>query len=118
MSGLSFAKLREANTKRLPLFTNGQGQKAHPDNDPNPWTVADWVVALVGEVGELCNNLKKVRRGDFGQGFMRDKIVQEIADVQIYLDLLAKELDIDLGAATKKTFNAKSKQLGLPVFIR
>ena len=32
------------------------------------WTPTDWATALAGEVGELCNLIKKFRRGDFAVG--------------------------------------------------
>ena len=28
------------------------------------WTLADWSNAIAGETGEMCNLIKKIRRGD------------------------------------------------------
>ena len=53
-SELTFNKLREANVKRC-------NKHFHKLND---WSPTDWGCALAGEVGELCNFLKKARRGE------------------------------------------------------
>lgn len=113
--GLTFGQLRDANMRRLPLFTNAKGGKAHEKADGSDWSPNDWMVAVVGEVGELANIMKKVRRGDFDMADVYDKISDELADIQIYLDLLADQLGVDLGEATRAKFNSKSAQLGLPV---
>lgn len=69
------------------------------------WTPTDWGCALAGETGELCNKLKKMRRGEpIGQ----DELAEELADIVIYADLLAQRLEIDLGAAVVRKFNSVS----------
>ena len=78
------------------------------------WSPTDWGCALAGEVGELCNLLKKMRRGepvDYGD------LEDEIADVQTYLDLLAARLDINLASATRTKFNAVSAKRGSDITI-
>lgn len=73
------------------------------------WSETDWACAVAGEAGELCNLIKKRRRGDdIGMGAVAD----EIADVVIYLDLLAARLGIDLGDAIAAKFNAVSGRVG------
>lgn len=52
------------------------------------WTSGQFACAIAGEVGELCNLVKKEFRGEPGQ-FDIASIASEIADVAIYLDLLA-----------------------------
>ena len=49
-------------------------------------------LALAGEVGELCNMIKKRWRdnADFSE-----EIKDEIADIRVYLELLAKCFDIE-----------------------
>lgn len=47
-------------------------------------------LALAGEVGELCNLMKKQWRAGESMGNYAGSIVQEIGDIQIYLELLAK----------------------------
>src|ERR1700732_1634385 len=54
-------------------------------------------LALCGEVGELANFVKKQWRGEL-KDFQPD-IEKEIADIQIYLILLAKSYGIDLEQA-------------------
>lgn len=78
------------------------------------WTPLEWGGAAAGEMGELCNLLKKLRRGD--QPSMAD-IASEIGDVVIYLDLLAARLNIDLEWAIVHTFNMKSEEIGSDIRI-
>lgn len=105
---LSFEALRKANVERLAVF---------PGHADNPWSANDWAVAVTGELGELCNILKKLRRGAAYPGMEMPsaaKIRQELADTQIYLDLLAAYLGVDLGAAVIETFNNVSERWNLP----
>jgi len=116
---LSFKTLRSANRQRLPEFRNAQGKLAHLDPKGRDWSYNDWMVAVAGETGELANNLKKLRRGDFklDDPGVRDKIAGEIADVLIYLDILAFQFDFDLGSIVVETFNRKSEKVGSRVYI-
>lgn len=89
---LQFAVLREANVARfLPTFKNAQGELSHNRGFPpeNEWSREDWLVAVGGEVGELLNCLKKVRRGDFLDNDPTPQlmIAKGLADIVIYLDL-------------------------------
>src|SRR5258708_28406504 len=59
----------------------------------NSWTPLAWGGALAGEVGELCNFLKKMSRGD---KIPKKKLAHEIADIHTYLSLLSDQLDIDV----------------------
>jgi NTP pyrophosphatase (non-canonical NTP hydrolase) len=61
-----------------------------------------FALALAGEVGELCNLLKKIWRGDeYNEAEMRKKLADEMADIQIYIHHLAEELGIDLEEACR-----------------
>lgn len=186
---LRFDALTAANAARCPLFKNAQGETQHSGAD---WSIDDWFVATIGELGETANVMKKIRRGDFKSlDYIRHKLAAEFADVMIYadmliaetkvigifrqvdfglfrktnvekekwatphlpafrmgmtmkflgrawsaynqdrkdlfasrmrqfltwLDLTAHAYDIDLGRAVMGTFNAKSKQLRLPIFL-
>ncbi|MBF0374802.1 MAG: MazG-like family protein [Alphaproteobacteria bacterium] len=82
------------------------------------WSIADWMMALVGEVGEAANILKKIRRGDMTFHDVGQDLADELADVQIYLDQLALCLDIDLGAATVSKFNRTSERWGSEVRLK
>lgn len=101
---LTFRELRRANIERCegPAFK-------HRVFD---WSPTDWACALAGEVGEACNLIKKLRRGE---PVPIPSIAAELADVQAYLDLLAARLGIDLGAATIDKFNAVSDRRGSTV---
>jgi len=48
------------NLNRAPQFRDTQGRLSHPDPENiYNWTPADWLQAVVGELGELANELKK-----------------------------------------------------------
>lgn len=93
--GLDLAVLRDANTARLPQFLNAIGYPAHSAPDGSDWTPAQWLQALVGELGEYANFRKKFERGDITFLEFKIEAEKELADVLTYLDLLAKRcLDI------------------------
>lgn len=58
-------------------------------------------LALAGEVGELANVIKKEWRGDFDHpaGNLRALVAGEIADIRIYLELLAACFAVDVDEA-------------------
>jgi len=116
-NGLTFKTLREGNIKRLPLFKRKDGKPAHMRVDGSDWSPASWLQAVIGELGEYANLRKKVERGDFTMAQARKKLGSELADVVIYLDLLATRLGIDLGQCVMDTWNAKAEQLGIPMRI-
>jgi NTP pyrophosphatase (non-canonical NTP hydrolase) len=92
------------------------------------WVASDWGNALAGETGELCNVIKKVRRHEThvdriatGQSYntppieeLRTKIRDEIADVFLYLDLVANHFDLSLEECIFPKFNQVSKIQGFP----
>jgi len=125
-NGLTFNALRDANRARLPQFRNRHGELAHSRPDGSDWTPAQWLQAVVGEIGEFANIRKKYERGDLTDEEYALLAAKELADVQIYLDLLAsRALDrpsgevhpdgIDLGAATEEKFNEVSRRVGSTV---
>lgn len=116
-STLTFAQLRGANTARLPQFKNAKGKPAHSEVDGSDWSLNDWMTAVAGEVGETANLLKKVRRGDMSLDEARDELAKEIADIAIYLDILAFRCGIDLDRAIRLKFNTVSKRVGSNVFL-
>jgi NTP pyrophosphatase (non-canonical NTP hydrolase) len=111
--GLTFNVLRAANQRRLPGFKNARGETT----DHTTWTANDWLTAVAGELGELANLLKKIRRGDFTLEDVRDDVANELADVQTYLDILAASLHVNLGRATIAKFNAVSRRVQSQVRI-
>lgn len=114
---LTFDELRRANVARLPNYKNAQG--ACTFSDVTHWSPAQWLMALVGEVGETANILKKIERGDYdlGEPGVRANLGKELADVQCYLDLLALRCGIDLGRATVAKFNEVSRRVGSDVLL-
>lgn len=72
--------------------------------------------ATAGEVGELCNVIKKIHRGDFTLKEANEKelLADEAADVVIYLDLLCQKAGINLGNAIVNKFNKSSEKIGCP----
>lgn len=114
---LSFDQLRQANTARLPQFKNSKGGAAHSMPDGSDWSLGEWANAVLGELGEAANIIKKVRRGDMTMDQARPHLAKELADVVTYLDILAMRSGVDLGDATVDKFNEVSIRVGSDVFI-
>jgi NTP pyrophosphatase (non-canonical NTP hydrolase) len=82
-----------------------------------------FTTALAGEVGELCNMIKKAERAKYGgldagtnhkaADITQELLSEEIGGIFIYLDLLASLYGIDLEDAIIKTFNEKSEKYNL-----
>lgn len=85
---LRFDQFRRANVARCFRFHEG-GVK--------DWKAEYWAEAIVGEVGEFFNELKKVRRGDGSY----TRVLHELVDVYTYADLL----DARMGAAVPGPMN-------------
>lgn len=106
-AGLCFNELRKQNVARCEdVF--------HPLHS---WSLGDWGVALAGEVGEACNIIKKLRRGEGEQTRLevadfQAALAKEFADIAIYLDLLAARAGVDLGEAVRAKFNEVSAKRG------
>lgn len=101
---LDFDKMRKANRER----TEGS---FHP---VDTWSPSDWATAVVGELGEACNLIKKLRRG---QSILISDVAEELADTVLYLDLLSDSLGIDLASAIVYKFNKTSLRIGSEVFL-
>jgi NTP pyrophosphatase (non-canonical NTP hydrolase) len=71
----------------------------------------------MGELGEYANFRKKFERGDISEAEFKVEAAKELADVQIYLDILAFQVGVDLGKATMEKWNATSKKLQIPLCI-
>jgi NTP pyrophosphatase (non-canonical NTP hydrolase) len=116
-NGLTFNTLRGGNTARLPQFKNSKGETAYREKDGSDWSPAQWLQAVVGELGEYANFRKKYERGDLSKEEFQKEAEKELADVVIYLDLLAIQLGINLGQAIIDKFNAVSRRVGSTVRI-
>ena len=96
----------------------------HPPGDGDDWTLGDWGNALAGEVGELCNVVKKLRRHQSGasQAYntpplqaLQDHLMVEVADVLLYLDLLCWKAGVEpklLREVVRAKFNTVSEAQG------
>ena len=126
---MDFKTLRDANKLRLPLFRDSKGNLCHSRLDGSDWSVAEWLQALVGELGEFANVRKKYIRGDLTYEEYIGMAEKGLADVQTYLDILAfraadtkdgkaHDYGFDLGQITRLKFNEVSARVGCPVFIR
>lgn len=113
---LTFAELRETSLTRC--------ERWHPGGI-NEWSLSDWFTATIGELGEAANVAKKLNRVRDGmtgnaesEEELRAQLADEIADVAIYLDILAASEGIDLAAAVARKFNATSEKVGFPERLR
>lgn len=86
------------------------------------WELTDWATAAAGEMGEVCGVVKKIRRissnsEDALDAFpdLLEPLGDEIANVVIYLDLLATRAGINLASAIRRKFNATSDKVGSTV---
>ena len=113
--GLTFNALRAANVARLPEFKNKHGRLAHSQPDGSDWTPGEWMSAILGELGEAANLVKKLKRGDLTLDEARPLIAKELADVVTYVDLTAYQFRIDLGQATMDKFNEVSERVNANV---
>lgn len=102
---LTFKQFSEANAQRAPGFTNSKGEKF------GEFTPLEVCGCAAGEMGELANLVKKVRRGDFAIDDVRQKIADEVGDTVTYLAILCNKLDIDFGEACRVKFNAVSDRV-------
>lgn len=91
----------------------------HPLED---WSTSDWMVALVGEVGEAANVVKKLnrerdgipnRKGETEVSLFAD-LADELADAFTYLDLLAQSLGLDILEEAGRKFGQISEGIGYP----
>ncbi len=105
---LTFQKLREINIAR--------SDESFPI--AKDWTPDQWFVALMGEVGEAANDRKKFNRGDYNFPTAKKKIAAELADIQMYLDLVAHSLGIDLEQAIIDKFDEVSTKVGSTKTLR
>lgn len=74
------------------------------------WSFVDWSNAIAGEVGELCNQVKKFKRSE-GEEIYFDNMREEIADVICYCIILADKMNLDLNVVLRKKINKVSKKM-------
>lgn len=74
--------------------------------------------AIAGEVGEACNIIKKIERGDFTDSELTQAFVdlgKELADVVTYADIIASKIGRNLGTCVRDKFNEVSDRVGSDV---
>lgn len=89
---LTLNELRDANRK----------MSSDAFKSSKKWKSADWALATMGELGELCNMFKKRSRGE---NISQEDIEHEFADILIYLTKWADKEGIDLPTVTRRKFN-------------
>jgi NTP pyrophosphatase (non-canonical NTP hydrolase) len=95
-------------------------ESAHGFNHKlDSWSLSDWMTATTGELGEAANLVKKlnrVRDGIPGNAEspeqLRSQLADELADVAIYLDLLAQAAGFDLETIREAKFARTSRKIG------
>ena len=123
MQALTFAALAAANNSRYRKW-HMVDNEMDPDipNGMGRWSLSDWCTACLGELGEAANFIKKLNRHKAGMAGnkglteeqLRFALAEELADVAIYLDLLAQAAGIDLGKEIITKFNSTSIVNGFP----
>lgn len=97
----------------LQVANQNRNEQWDPDHKLTPLFFA---CELAGEVGEVCNMVKKIEReklGLLGSRTTHRELEAEIGDALICLALLANAYDINLEFVTARKFNETSEALGL-----
>jgi NTP pyrophosphatase (non-canonical NTP hydrolase) len=97
--GLDLDTLREANIARLPQFKASTGAPAHSEEDGTDWNPYIWFQAVIGEVGEFAQVRLDYDTGAISEVEYREKAAKELADIQCYLDILARRALDNIGHA-------------------
>lgn len=115
---LTFHKFSVANRTRC---ESAQGF----DHPLDGWTTSDWFVAMMGELGEAANLVKKLNRVRDGISGNKElpreleaKLRKELGDLYVYLDLTCQSLGFNIEDAAVEVFDAKSAEIGYPVRLR
>lgn len=74
-------------------------------NEKNIHELEHLAVCLTGEIGEFCNLLKKVVRGDVELSKIKSNMNEELADCFIYLIKIANQFDVDIESEFIKKVN-------------
>ncbi len=83
------------------------------------WSLSDWMTATAGELGEAANIVKKLNRIRDGipgnvetPEQLRSMLADELADVAIYLDLMAQAAGFDLETIREAKFAKTNLKIG------
>jgi hypothetical protein len=105
MMNTTFAALQAATLQRLPHFKNRHGEAAHAHPAGADWTPGQWLMALLGEVGEFALLRIRYEAGDITQEEYEREAPKELADVACYLAMLASRA-LDQTTASPCTIDA------------
>jgi NTP pyrophosphatase (non-canonical NTP hydrolase) len=99
-----------SHTWKLAMQCQEDSQRWFPDANHVP----HHALSLAGEVGELCNIVKKLERGslDIRDAGVRYDLAMELTDVYIYLLNLAGLLKVDLEKAYMYKRSENEKRFG------
>lgn len=93
----------------------------------NAWSLSDWMTAVVGEVGEGANIIKKMNRlrdaipdkslydmlnEELTMKELRRMLADELADAYIYLDLLIQAAGFETEKIVENKFKKTSIKIG------
>lgn len=89
------------------------------------WSLSDWFLAALGEIGEAANVAKKLNRVRDGipgnketPDALKAKLRKECGDAFVYLDLLCQSAGFSIADAAVEVFNAKSEEIGCAITIQ
>jgi NTP pyrophosphatase (non-canonical NTP hydrolase) len=89
------------------------------DHAINSWSTNDWIIAVMGELGEAANIQKKINRARDGvkgntesEDILESRLIEELADTFIYLDLLFHSLHVDAMTCVMVKFEGTSRKIG------
>lgn len=105
-SGLTFDELQQKNCDR--------SKEAYDDILHNA-SLSYFGNALAGEVGEVCNLIKKIERAKLVGKFDTipvSEVGKELADIIMYASLIASKLDLSLSQWVVDKFNEVSDRIG------
>lgn len=102
---MRFSEFQELNARRC-------REHFHELTTEGTWGISDWCLAIAGEAGELCNALKKVKRGDRTLDEARGDLLEELADVITYCDLAISALGAQTDQVVAGKFDAVSERVG------
>lgn len=95
MPDLSLKTLQHATLERIAHFKNAQGALSYTREDGTDWSPADWLAAMLGEVGEFARERHLYETGQLNQATYAKLAPKELADIQTYLATVAtRALDV------------------------
>ncbi|MBA6343027.1 nucleotide pyrophosphohydrolase [Colwellia sp. MB02u-10] len=110
MSNLTLDKIKSLQ-KNFDLTHEVAGNPFYTKIDENNLNELEHLaVCVLGELGEFCNILKKVTRGDFELSEVKYDLDEELVDVFIYLIKISNQFDVNLESVfLKKLEKNKSR---------